>query len=124
MKDIATVRTYVREGSFVESELNQDVFCKSFDQFAKGDLITEYAEQNTAGLWTVNSLEPLGFIQTYFKGDWGAAKDLPEASSVRCALTSKREEGQSHGYAFKTGQKIEIRGGYKVRKESTDLRSI
>ena len=72
----------------------------------------------------MNALEPLGFVQTYFPGGWGAAEDWPEESSVRCSLTSKREEGQPHGYAFKTGQTIGIRAGYKVRESLTDLTSI
>ena len=61
MKAFATVQTYIREGSFAEDESNQDILCKSFDQIAKPSLITSYGEQNTAGLWTVNALEPLGF---------------------------------------------------------------
>lgn len=72
----------------------------------------------------MNSLEPLGFVQTYYPEGWGAAEDFTASSSVRCALTSKREEGQNLGYAFKTGQTIGVRAGYKVRESLTDLSSI
>ena len=114
--DVASIRTYFRSESFEESDQNEDILCKPFDQLASGD---DYTYSNSVNLWKANKSEPRGFRQTYT----APADGKPGQTAIQCALRSERA-GLSNGFAYKTGETIGVRAGYKIRESKDDLSSI
>ena len=115
---MASVKTYIGTQVFVESVDESAILCKSYDQLNLADL---QSSDSTTDLWTLNTDEPLGFSQTYTAPSQDGSS--LGSSSLMCSLISKRT-APSAGYAYKTGETIGIKAGFKIRESEDALTSI
>ena len=115
---MASVKTYIGTQVFVESVDESAILCKSYDQLNLADL---QSSDSTTDLWTLNTDEPLGFSQTYTAPSQDGSS--LGSSSLMCSLISKRT-APSVGYAYKTGETIGIKAGFKIRESEDALTSI
>ena len=103
MQEFATVHSYLGTALFDNATLAG----KKFADFNTAEL-----KDDQSWSWEVNTLESLGFTQSYDADQ--------NVSEVNCAVTSARTTTATN-HDYKVGTTMKVRGGYKIRsaKDST-----
>jgi len=114
--DLTSVKTWLGTGRLSDSA-NQGIKLKKLQEGDQVDSEDEDLLADNEWAWEANELETNGFDQLYTAAVNPATVATTE---VNCAVTSARTTTATN-HQYKIGDKVKVRGGYKIRasKDST-----